>query len=265
MSYRRKEVLLKSWSSGTGFAGIAGAGYSLACVWAKVSNFWSFIAVSPVVIVYGLVFYLVLVRSPSETAPGGLSASLLSGDDITKRSPQQEKVRLFDCSYFRDNSFLIFNCGTVYFLEYTIQTLFAHCALSGKQMTKWRFAFPLFNLCYQFGVFLSRSSLTFFAFPKVWILTLGQCGFFVLWLAQALWHFMTYLPIMCIAMVLVGLLGGCAYVNAFHLMMTDVRLSQIQREMVTSYNSFFISVCIFLSTVFTYAAENTFMIPDHPN
>jgi battenin len=157
MSYRRKEVLLKSWSSGTGFAGIAGAGYSLICVWAKVSNFWSLIAVSPVVILYGLVFYLVLVRSPEEQPPGGLSASLLSDGAVSVSSMGEEKVGLFDCSYFRENSFLIFNCGAVYFREYTIQTLFAHSALSGAEMTKWRFAFPLLNLCYQGGVFLSRS------------------------------------------------------------------------------------------------------------
>jgi battenin len=229
-----------------------------------VSNFWSFIAVSPVVILYGLVFYLVLVRSPEEQPPGGLSASLLSDGAVSVSSMGEEKVGLFDCSYFRENSFLIFNCGAVYFLEYTIQTLFAHSALSGAQMTKWRFAFPLLNLCYQGGVFLSRSSLSLFAFPKVWLLTLAQCVLFAVWLVQALWHFMTYLPVMCVVMFLVGLLGGCAYVNAYHLIMTDVRLTQLQREMVTSYNSFFISLCIFLSTVFTYVAENTFMIPDHP-
>jgi battenin len=229
----------------------------------QLSNFWTFIAIAPVVVVYGLVFYLVLVRSPDEMVAGGLMSSLLSGSEFRQAKRPSERIGLFDCSYFHENNFLIFNCATVYFLEYTIQTLFAHCGLNGAEMRKWAFAFPLFNLCYQVGVFASRSSLSCFHFPRVWILTLGQCVMFGLWLTQALWHFMKYLPIMCVTMAIVGLFGGCAYVNSFHLMMTDVRLTSLQREMVTSYNSFFLSVGIFLSTVFTYAAENTFLIPDH--
>jgi hypothetical protein len=70
MSHRRKESLLKSWGSGTGMAGIAGAGYSFITRFTTISNFWSFIGVSPVVIIYGVVFYLILDKSPDEDGFG---------------------------------------------------------------------------------------------------------------------------------------------------------------------------------------------------
>jgi battenin len=273
MTHRRKEVLLKSWGSGTGCAGIAGAGYSLICVGANISNFWSFIGVAPVVILEGLAYYGVIVRSPVEAghySVDGMRVALLSGQSsmsadgsIAKSSPKQSDVlSVWDCSYFGENTFLIINCGTVYFLEYIIQTLFADCSLTGEEKGNYPYSYPLLNLSYQIGVFLSRSSLMFFVLHEVWILTLCQCGMFVIWVVQAFLHFMKYIPIMCFVMGVVGLFGGCAYVNAFHEMMNDDHLTAPQREMVTSYNSFFIAMFIFLSTVFTFVAENTFMVPE---
>jgi battenin len=257
MSHRHKQVLLKSWGSGTGMAGIIGAGYSLICVWAKVSNFWSFIGVSPVVVVYALVFYLIIARSPDEDF-AGLESQFFSlpGKPAT--------VGACDCSYFGYNGFIMFNCGIIYFLEYVMQTLFADNSLTGDQKKRFHFFYPLLNLSYQIGVFMSRSSLSFFEFPRVWILTLCQCTFFVLWLCQAVFHFMP-LYIMWLPMVVVGLFGGCGYVNSFHLMMNDASLTVMQKEMITSYNSFFIAVFIFLSTLTTLIAENTFMVPEQPS
>jgi battenin len=272
MAHRRKEVLLKSWGSGTGCAGIAGAGYSLICVGAEVSNFWSFIGVSPVVLLAGFAYYGVIVRSPIEDpqeSQDGIRVSLLSAGSgkvaeytAVQKPERIEKISVWDCSYFGENTFLIFNCGVVYFLEYVIQTLFADCSLSGQEKEKWPYSYPLLNLSYQIGVFISRSSLMFFVLHEVWILTVCQCALFVVWVVQAFVHFMKYLEVMCVVMGVVGLFGGCAYVNAFHEMMGDQRLTELQKEMVTSYNSFFIALFIFLSTVFTWVAENTFMVPE---
>jgi battenin len=234
-------------------------------VWAKVSNFWSFIGIVPVVLVYGLLFYLIIVRSPVEDTPdfrsGLLADESSSTASDTERSEKVENVSVWDCSYFGENKFLIFNCGVVYFLEYVMQTLFADCSLERAEKDKYNYFYPLLNLSYQVGVFLSRSSLSFFVVNKVWILTLCQCGFFLFWMFQAALHFMS-LTVMWLPMVFVGLFGGCAYVNAFNLMMNDRKLTLMQREMLTSYNSFFIAAFVFGSTLFTYIAEQTFMVPE---
>ena len=270
MSHRRKEVLLKSWGSGTGMAGIAGAGYSFVIKFLHVDNFWSFIGVAPVTVIYGLVFYLIIVRSPEEdpeteqegmdptyTVPTSSSADLLVG---AKEENKEERLSVWNCSYFGENWWYMFNCGAVYFLEYVMQGVFADCALKKEDVAKYDYFFPLLNLCYQIGVFCSRSSLSLFRFPWVGILTVCQCAFFCLWQCQALFHFM---PIwsMCVSMVVVGLFGGCSYVNVFNLMMTNPHLSTMQKEIIVSYNSFFISLFIVFSTLYTFVAEMTFMKP----
>jgi battenin len=282
MTHRRKEDLLKPWGSGTGMAGILGAGYSFLMAYGHVSDFWSYIVISPVAFVYGLLFFLIIRKSPDEMSierdesvgsnNNGYTPSLSppqgTGGDIEDGLLQhhasfiseKETVSVFDCSYFGlRNWFFMFNCGGVYFLEYVIQGVFADCSFKKAERKAW--TFPLLNLCYQIGVFISRSSLMVFHFPWVWILTLVQLGFFTLWLFQGLFHFMPLAP-MIITMICVGLFGGCSYVNVFHLMMNDKKLSTKQKEMVTSYNAFWITVAIVLSTGFTLLAENTFMKPD---
>ena len=330
MTFRRKQALLKSWSSGTGMAGIAGAGYSFICDIVNISLFWSFIGVSPVVILYGILFFAIIWRSPdSDTAADQPSKSIAcstiqdnhdkkstkkkslfskfkknkeDNGDITQpildnevkgdqnymsppnvydeiddkikshsnnpvdqpqdnfQNQEEEKVGVCDCTYFHSAWGLIFNCGMVYFLEYCIQGVFADCCLEASELKKHHYMFSLLNLCYQIGVFISRSSLSLFHFRKIWILTLGQCVFFAFWCLQAFYHFTPYYGLFPI-MGCVGLFGGCSYVNAFDLMMNDPTKTTKQKEMVTSWNSFFISLFIILSTGFTFVAEMTFLIP----
>lgn len=317
MTYRRKQGLLKAWGSGTGMAGIAGAGYSFICDIVNISLFWSFIGVSPVVLIYGALFFAVIWRSPASdldtygneeskkegfyeknemTSSGNISLITVENDtesryeddekvsrpnqngadnDLsisTESTPtnninddqsdyeKKEKVSMWDCSYFHDAWVLIFNCGMVYFLEYCIQGVFADCCLPLEEQKKYHYMFTLLNLCYQIGVFISRSSLACFKFKKIWILTLVQCFFFIFWCFQAFYHFTPFYGLLPI-MICVGLFGGCSYVNAFYLIMNDSTKTTKQKEMITFWNTFFIAIFIVLSTAFTFIAELTFLIP----
>lgn len=72
----------------------------------------------------------------------------------------------------------IFNLAAVYFLEYMCTTSFAEranpkpSAEEEKTQDFWhKEAFILLSLCYQIGVFISRSSFNFFQFNRVGILT----------------------------------------------------------------------------------------------
>ncbi|OHS98931.1 CLN3 protein [Tritrichomonas foetus] len=280
MTFKRKTNLLKSWSSGTGMAGIAGAGYSFICDVVNMNDFWAFIGVTPVVVLYGLLFFLVIWRSPEEDEETDRMDHPILNDEnslppfidgggqngaIDEEAPNvkvtvTEYVGVCDCSYWGSAGWLMFNCGAVYFLEYVMQGVFADCCLTAEKKKKYHYMYSLLNLMYQIGVFLSRSSLSFFTFPKIWILTLGQCVFFALWCTQAFFHFMP-VGVLLGTMVCVGLFGGCSYVNAFHMMMNDETMTTKQKEMVTSWNSFFISLFIVLSTLFTFVAEMTFLIP----
>ena len=271
MTYRRKHSLLKSWGSGTGFAGICGAGYSFICDIVNISIFWSFIGVAPVAIIYGLIFFLVIVKSPesevidfnkNQRDPESLKEIEEDSEiDILAEKPKQDKEPIFKKEYFNNGMWwYMFNCGAVYFLEYVMQGALADCALDAETFAKYSYMFTLLNLMYQIGVFISRSSLSLFQIRKIWLLTLAQCFFFVLYFCNAFYHFMPPGALWG-TMVVVGLFGGCSYVNAFNLMMTDSTKTTKEKEMITSWNSFFIAVFIVLSTLFTFVAEKTFLIP----
>ncbi|OHS93397.1 CLN3 protein [Tritrichomonas foetus] len=272
MTYRRKHSLLKSWGSGTGFAGIAGAGYSFICDIVNISIFWSFIGVAPVAIIYALIFFFIIKRSPESDVVDFKKGQ--KEDEERKKendedvesievSDEEEVVKepTFSISYFNNGMWwIMFNCGAVYFLEYVMQGVLADCSLDAETFKKYHYMFSLLNLMYQIGVFISRSSLSFFEVRRIWIMTLAQCFFFVLYFFNAFYHFMPPGALWG-TMVVVGLFGGCSYVNAFNLMMKDPTKTTKQKEMITSWNAFFIAVFIVLSTLFTFIAERTFLVP----
>ena len=253
---RRKTSLLKAWSSGTGMAGILGASYSLICVLTKVPYKWLFIGVSPTALIC-LICYEIVKRSPDEVNNILINQvdSLMSGSES---GPVKEKVSMCRSRILKQNAWVIFNCSAVYFLEYVIQSGFAALCFEQKRSKKYFYMFQLLNLMYQFGVFLSRSSLSLFQFPKVWILTLIQYFFFIGWFMQAYFHWMP-MGVAVGAMLLVGLCGGCSYVNVFHLIMNMEGLTKKERELGTSWNAFFISFGIVWASLFTYLAQQTFL------
>lgn len=264
---KRKQVLLKAWSSGTGMAGILGASYSVLMDLVSVSYFYSFIGISPIIILY-IGFYLIVRTSPEEDPEvfnyTNTEQSIPKDDKVDQplisdtTTEEPEHISMCNSKYLKPVWWYIFNCSAVYFLEYVIQTGFADCSLTHDEYQKRKYIFSLLNLMYQIGVFVSRSSLSFFKFPHVGVLTLCQMGFFILWLVQSFYHFMPF-GVLVPAMILVGLFGGCSYVNVFHLIMNVPCLKAKEKEMSTSWNAFFISFGIVWASLFTFLAQQTFL------
>ena len=69
-------------------------------------------------------------------------------------------------------------------------------------------AFVIFNLCYQLGVFISRSSLSFVKIEKVWIITVAQSILFTFYLINSFAFFCKNIYVLFGMMVFVGLMGG---------------------------------------------------------
>lgn len=80
---------------------------------------------------------------------------------------------------FSNVGLLMINLSLVYFLEYTITTSFTVACASqiidkeaGRE-NQWVYenSYVIFNFCYQIGVFISRSSLSFIKIKRVWTIT----------------------------------------------------------------------------------------------
>jgi len=253
ITYRRKQPLLRSWSSGTGMAGIIGATYSLMVEKINAQYKMSFLIVSPIVFLY-IGLFLVIVFSPEEDREENLNPEPL----LEEINLVEQHVSIWSWTILKPVWWYIFNCCSVYFLEYVIQGAFADCSQTPSMSQEYPYMFPLLNLMYQIGVFISRSSLTFFKFPHVGTVSACQLFMFLIWLSQPFYYWMTFYVQLSL-MSVVGLFGGLSYVNVFDLIMNVRTLSTKEKEMATSWNALSISLGIVTASLFTYIAEQTFL------
>lgn len=130
---------------------------------------------------------------------------------------------------------LVGNLGLVFFLEYIIITCFADRASKDHNETDpfyIRNAYAILLLCYQFGVFISRSSMSLFYVRRTYLLTTMQAVLFLGWAVipfEGLNEFLQFG-----LMLLVGLAGGCSYVNTYHLILEGEQLPLPEKELGTN-------------------------------
>jgi len=105
----------------------------------------------------------------------------------------------------------------VYFAEYLINQglfeliYFPHSGMEHSEQYRW------YSVCYQLGVFISRSSVPFIIINQLWALPIIQ--FINLGLFFACVYRTEYIPSIWLVFGLVlfeGLIGGGAYVNTFY-------------------------------------------------
>lgn len=85
------------------------------------------------------------------------------------------------------------------------------------------------QVTYQIGVFVSRSSLSFFSTDQIWIMSILQFVNVVYFTFQAIYMSVPTIWIIFIIVFWEGLLGGLCYVNTFN---------RIAKELPVRYKSF---------------------------
>ncbi|KAK4468632.1 hypothetical protein MN116_007819 [Schistosoma mekongi] len=110
----------------------------------------------------------------------------------------------------------LFFLSSVYFFEYLInQSLFEllyfqNTSLTSPEQYRW------YQVLYQLGVFLSRSSVNLIHLTTTWLMPLLQGTNFVICLLQVIYGFIPYIWIIFIVIFYEGCLGGLTYVNTFY-------------------------------------------------
>lgn len=110
----------------------------------------------------------------------------------------------------------------VYFAEYFINQglheliYWNRIWLTPSEQYRW------YQVDYQIGVFISRSSVNIFPIKKIWILAVLQNVNLVILLCEAYFHFLPSVWIMFLIVLYEGLLGGACYVNAFYRISQEV-------------------------------------------
>ncbi|XP_060846817.1 battenin [Rhopalosiphum padi] len=213
INYERN--VITSWSSGTGAAGILGA-----LTYAGLTG----------------VFHL----SPSTTMYLMLSVPFLMAVSfwVLLEHPKKDQISTMpnDCPDLSTNSQSLSNklsyvpsllkfmipLGLVYFFEYLINqglfelVYFEKIWLTHAEQYRW------YQVLYQLGVFVSRTSVNLFPIEKIWILTILQGFNVVFFLIETLYSFTPNIYIIFAMIGFEGLLGGGAYANSYHNIMKKV-------------------------------------------
>ncbi|KAH6704768.1 BTN1 protein [Verticillium dahliae] len=232
---------LAGWGSGTGAAGLVGAGLYVAMTdwWGfGVQNTLLFSACLPAVMFFS--FFVDLDEDDLEDLPQGAASSALlapgpastaaaysshEGTAAASTTSLKANLRRAKKLFFPYMLPLLL----VYIAEYTINQGVAPTLLfplAGTPFKELREFYPMYGFLYQLGVFISRSSIPFIRIHHLYVpsfLQIGNLGFLT---AHAVLNLIPTVYVVFIIIFWEGLLGGAVYVNTFAEIMDTVPSEQ---------------------------------------
>ncbi|KAH7075556.1 batten's disease protein Cln3 [Paraphoma chrysanthemicola] len=246
---------LASWGSGTGGAGLIGAGaYAIATNTLQINPRTSLLVFAFLPLIMVLSFFVILPLGPlragsrklgeyeaidsneqdeeSETRhdneqEGLLSSSALStsghrvSDDDDDNKSAHKALGGFEANLRRARGLFfpyMLPLLLVYIAEYTINQGVAPTLLfplDSSPFDEYRSFYSTYNAIYQVGVFISRSSTPFIRIHHLYIPSFLQVANLVLLTLHAMFNFIPSYYIICIIIFWEGLLGGLVYVSTF--------------------------------------------------
>ncbi|KAH6986276.1 batten's disease protein Cln3 [Ilyonectria sp. MPI-CAGE-AT-0026] len=253
-------ISLAGWGSGTGAAGLVGAGlYVVLTDWwgFSVRDSLLFSACLPAIMFIS--FFVVLPRGPLDEGSklkeyGAVPERDLDDDDVDGMpqgtastallapgpsvassaytthaqgggSSLQENLRRAKALFFPYMLPLLL----VYVAEYTINQGVAPTLLfplDQSPFDEFRGFYPFYGFLYQLGVFISRSSTPWFRIHHLYLPSLFQVGNLVILTLHAILFFIPSVYVVFTIIFWEGLLGGAVYVNCFAEIMENVPVEE---------------------------------------
>ncbi|KAM0512898.1 hypothetical protein ACHAPE_008401 [Trichoderma viride] len=259
LSHYYGHVSLAGWGSGTGAAGLVGAGlYVLLTDWwgFTVQQSLLFSACLPAIMFISFFFVLPLEplrqgsalkeydavpgrdedevdEEPTEREMTASTSALLAPEPSVLSANTAYAMNKGDGNSLKDNlrrakSLVIPYMAPlcmVYVAEYTINQGVSPTLLfplESSPFKEYREFYPFYGFLYQLGVFISRSSTAFVRIHHLYIPSLLQVGNLILLTLHAMFFFIPSVYIVFIIIFWEGLLGGAVYVNCFAEIMEKV-------------------------------------------
>ncbi|KAE8378336.1 CLN3 protein-domain-containing protein [Aspergillus bertholletiae] len=232
---------LAAWGSGTGAAGLVGAGaYALATTSFGLSVRTALLASACLPAVMVVSFFTILSRSPmqhprlavqadyhavghEDRLVGERDESNSEVDDVKETPTESGNLRWQHIKANLQRAKGLFfpfmlPLLLVYVAEYTINQGVAPTLLfplTETPFAHFRAFYPAYNAIYQMGVFISRSSTPFFRIHDLYFPSFLQVVNLVILTLHALFNFIPSVYIVFAIIFWEGLLGGLVYVNTF--------------------------------------------------
>ncbi|XP_053219924.1 battenin isoform X1 [Podarcis raffonei] len=223
-------AVVSAWSSGTGGAGLLGALSYLGLTEAGLSPQHTLLLMTIVPVIMQASYSFVLAPPPgaprcgwgnrpqkSLRSPSSTQQPLLENKATLQNKAQSPQLSLQEKGQVVKGllKYLI-PLAVVYFAEYFInqglfELLYFHKApFTHAQQYRW------YQMLYQAGVFVSRSSASCIRIRHIWLLAVLQCLNMVFLSVAVSKMFLPSIYIVFALVLYEGLLGGAGYVNTFH-------------------------------------------------
>ncbi|KAI9155472.1 Protein BTN1 [Paramyrothecium foliicola] len=249
-------ISLAGWGSGTGAAGLVGAG-----LYVTLTDWWGFSVRDSLLFsaclpaVMFLSFFVILPKEPlrqsyrpkdydpipeqaldqddlDDVSPSAASSALLApGPSVaTTAYPHHHsgEANSLRANLKRAKALVIpymMPLLLVYVAEYTINQGVAPTLLfplASSPFKEYREFYPFYGFLYQLGVFISRSSISFFRTHHLYLPSLLQVANLSILTLHAMVFFIPSVYIVFLIIFWEGLLGGAVYVNCFAEIMENV-------------------------------------------
>ncbi|KAI0876141.1 Batten's disease protein Cln3 [Hypoxylon argillaceum] len=272
-------VSLAAWGSGTGAAGLLGAGlYVLLTDWLEFSVKNSLLASAYLPVIMLISFFLILPRrrlreaakaqeyqplreaDEAEAQPVDDMATVNAASSLLAPGPSVASSALSDTgedslskigANLRRAKSLFFPymlpLFLVYLAEYTINQGVSPTLLFPLESSPFRELrdfYPMYGFLYQLGVFISRSSIAFIRVRHLYPASLLQVANLALLTLHSLLDFIPNVYIIFVIVFWEGLLGGGVYVNTFAEIMENVPFSEREFSLGATSVSDSAGICI---------------------
>lgn len=249
---------LAGWGSGTGAAGLVGAGlYVVLTEWWQFSVRDSLLFSACLPAIMFVSFFMILPRGPLregekrkgydsvpdgaededddiEDIPQGSASSALLAPGPSTASTAYPRHNDNETATLKNN---LKRAGALFFpymlplllvyvAEYTINQGVAPTLLfpvEESPFDEFRGFYPFYGFLYQLGVFISRSSTPFFRIHHLYLPSILQVGNLILLTLHAMFYFIPSVYIVFVIIFWEGLLGGAVYMNCFAEIMENVK------------------------------------------
>lgn len=245
LSHYYGQVSLVGWGSGTGAAGLVGAGlYVVLTEWARFSVRDSLLFSACLPAVMFVSFFFILPLGPLQVSRRKIYQAIPDRDPTEEEGERDEmpqgvapgpptvhaaaaySVHFSNANSFKDNlrraralmAPYMAPLFLVYVAEYTINQGVSPTLLfpvESSPFGEFRGFYPFYGFLYQLGVFISRSSTPLVRIHHLYAPSCLQVGNMVLLVLQSLYFFIPSVYMIFVIILWEGLLGGAVYVNCF--------------------------------------------------
>ena len=286
---------ISGWSSGTGCAGIFGASLSFLfkLIKKKLDLKYLYLIISPITALFFFAFYTTFtikkkidyqnklkieksidspksinINQKSENKNNDTTINTLEEDEFNNNEEitdvsKNEKMSL--TNFFKGFNYgkrYILNMFIVYFLEYTVCYGFCERAnyfgyINSKGMFFENAQYEAFLICYQLGVFISRSSLFIVKhLTFIEILNIFQFINFIFWMIEAIEGFISNQWFCFFSLILLGLCGGGVYVGCFYFILNNNKIPSEYKELCLNIGTIFVDSGVLLSSIVCIIIDN---------